>query len=156
MGMIGLTISGPVFGHHAEQATGIHNEVAGMVSKISSGIVFVETSTSTRTIPLKKAERMGLYDPRMGDKVFLYVNENNVIMDVHKAGDPIHGHNLISGNLEYMDPMWEEVQISTPEGTKRFDVDALTSSKLSVFEEGSPVTLELDESNVMIDIRRGH
>jgi len=28
--------------------------------------------------------------------------------------------------------------------------------KLSVFEEGMPITLELDEANVVIDIHRGH
>ena len=47
-----------------------------------------------------------------------------------------------------------EIQLSTPEGFERFDVDALAGSKLSVFQEGVPVTVELDADNVMIDIQR--
>ena len=35
------------------------------------------------------------------------------------------------------------------------DVDALAGNKLSVFQEGQPVTLELDADNVMVDIYRG-
>lgn len=52
--------------------------------------------------------------------------------------------------------MWEEVQVSTPDSMKRFDVDSLTGSKLSVFEDGTSVTLKLNEPNVMVDIRHGH
>ncbi|MEO8325192.1 MAG: hypothetical protein ABI618_05035 [Nitrospirota bacterium] len=71
-------------------------------------------------------------------------------------GNPLPGHQFINGALQYVHPFWENVQVSTPEGIKQFDVDALAGSKLSVFKEGDPVTLELDEDNVMIDIRRGH
>jgi hypothetical protein len=34
-------------------------------------------------------------------------------------------------------------------------VDALAGSKLSTLQEGTPVTVELDADNVMIDIYRG-
>jgi len=71
-----------------------------------------------------------------------------------RKGGLIHGHGLDTNALEYVDPMWEEIHVSTPEGMKRFDVYSMTGNKLSVFEEGDPVTLELDEANVMIDIRR--
>ncbi len=45
-----------------------------------------------------------------------------------------------------------EIQLSMSEGCERFDVDALTGSKLFVLQEGVPVTVELDADNVMIDI----
>ena len=48
-----------------------------------------------------------------------------------------------------------EIKLSTPEGSESFTVDTLAGSKLSVFEEGMPITLELDEANVVIDIHRG-
>ena len=47
-----------------------------------------------------------------------------------------------------------EIQLSMPEGFERFDVDALAGSKLFVFQEGVPVTVELDADNVMIDIHQ--
>lgn len=47
-----------------------------------------------------------------------------------------------------------EIQLSMPEGFERYDVDALASGKLFVFQEGVPVTVELDADNVMIDIHQ--
>jgi hypothetical protein len=44
------------------------------------------------------------------------------------------------------------IQLSTPEGPANFDVDPLAGSKLSVLQEGTPVTIELDVDNVMVDI----
>jgi hypothetical protein len=146
----------PALSDHSDQIAGIqHRNFEGVVTKIESGILFIKTATSTRTITQRKADRMGLHEAQMGDTVILFINENNVVIDVHKKGGLIHGHGLVTGTLEYVDPMWKEIQVSTPEGMKRFDVDSMTGSKLSVFEEGAPVTLELDEANVMIDIRRG-
>ena len=76
------------------------------------------------------------------------------LLDVTAAGRAFADHRMIVGTIHYADPYWNEIQISTPEGFERFDVDALAGSKLSVYQEGAPVTLELDADNVMIDIHR--
>jgi hypothetical protein len=143
------------FGDHAGDSAGMHKEISGVVTKIKGGIIFVETPNAVRTISPNKGDRMGLHDVQIGDQVMLVIDTGNVLIDVHKVGDPIHGHQVVTGTLQYVDPFWGEVQVSTPEGIKQFDVDSLAGSKLSVFEEGNPVTLELDEANVMIDIWRG-
>lgn len=142
-------------GHHAGESAGMHKELSGVVTKIEGGIIFVKTPNALRTISPNKGDRMGLHDVQIGDQVLLVVDTGNVLIDVHKVGNPIHGHQMVTGTLHYADPFWKEIQVSTPEGIKQFDVDTLAGSKLSVFEEGNPVTLELDEANVMIDIRRG-
>ena len=67
----------------------------------------------------------------------------------------MNNHKVVAGRIHYADPFWGEIQISTPEGFERFEVDALAGSKLSVFQEGMPVTIELDSDNVMIDIQSG-
>lgn len=154
-GVVFLLLSSPAFGHHAGESAGIHKELSSVVTRIEGGIIFVKTPNAMRTISPNKGDRMGLHDVQIGDQVLLVIDTGNVLIDVHKVGNPIHGHQVVSGTLHYADPFWKEVQVSTPEGIERFDVDSLAGSKLSVFEEGNPVTLELDEDNFMIDIRRG-
>jgi hypothetical protein len=95
-----------------------------------------------------------LHEAKKGDTVLMLVDSGNVLLDVTAAGRAFADHRMIVGTIHYADPYWNEIQISTPEGFERFDVDALAGSKLSVFQEGAPVTLELDADNVMIDIHR--
>jgi hypothetical protein len=87
-----------------------------------------------------------------GDAVVLWVDAGNVPLDVHRKDAPPGEHRIIPGSLNYADPYWTEIKLSTPEGTSTFDVDALAGSKLSVFQEGAAVAVELDADNVMIDI----
>jgi len=101
-----------------------------------------------------KAERLGLHDAKVGDKLTLVTDEGNVLVDAHRTGTPGQGHRIIAGDLGYADQFWGEIKLSTPEGFDRFEVDSLAGSKLSVLQEGTPVEVELDEANVVIDIHR--
>jgi hypothetical protein len=143
-------------GQADEVMRGGHHGFGGVISKIESGMLFVKApdNLQMRTISPNKADRVGLHDARMGDTVLMLVDSGNVLLDVTIAGRPFSDHRTIVGTLHYADPYWSEIQLSTPEGFERFDVDALAGSKLSVFQEGVPVTVELDADNVMIDIHR--
>ncbi len=140
----------PVVGQNA------HYGQSGVITKIRSGMLFVSTDTSLqpRTISPNKADRVGLYEAKVGDVVNLLVDSGNVLIDVATTSRPFPDHRFIAGTLRYADPYWGEVQLSTPEGSTQFEVDALAGSKLSTFQEGTPVTIELDPDNVMIDIYR--
>jgi hypothetical protein len=133
-----------------------HHGFGGVISKIESGMLFVKTpdNLQMRTISPNKADRVGLNEARTGDTVLMLLDSGNVLLDVTRAGRGFADYRLIVGTLHYADPNWSEIQLSTPEGFERFDVDALAGSKLSVFQEGVPVTVELDADNVMIDIHR--
>lgn len=133
-----------------------HTTLTGIISKIQSGVVFVKIPVGLRprTISPAKTDRVGLHEARVGEAVTLWVDEGNVLVDAHKAGLPFAGHRILTGNLRYVDQYWEELRLSTPEGVEGFEVDALAGSKLSVFREGTPVMVELDEDNVVIDIHR--
>ena len=118
--------------------------------------MFVKTpyGLQLRTISPNKADRVGLHDARVGDEVWLLVDSGNVLLDAARpGGEHFANHKVVAGRIHYADPFWGEIQISTPEGFERFEVDALAGSKLSVFQEGMPVTIELDSDNVMIDIQ---
>jgi len=142
--------------HADEMLMGGHHGLSGVISKIESGVLFVKTPNNLqpRTISPNKADRVGLHEARAGDALLMLVDSGNILLDVTKAGQPFADHRMIAGTLHYADPYWNEIQISTPEGFERFDVDALAGSKLSIYQEGVPVTVELDADNFMIDIHR--
>lgn len=133
---------------------GGHYEFSGVIYKIQSGLLFVKTDTGLRPrwISQNRAERAGLHDAKIGDAVNMMVDSGNQVIDTALAGRPFGEHRFFAGTLHYADPYWSEIQISTPAGFERFDVDTLAGSKLSVFQEGTPVTVELDADNVMVDI----
>jgi hypothetical protein len=154
--MMVAAIPAAAVGQADEIMRGAHHGFGGVISKIESGMLFVKApdNLQMRTISPNKADRVGLHDARMGDTVLMLVDSGNVLLDVTMAGRAFSDHRTIVGTLHYADPYWSEIQLSTPEGFERFDVDALAGSKLSVFQEGAPVTVELDADNVMIDIQR--
>jgi hypothetical protein len=137
-------------------AIGVHHGLSGVITKIRSGMLFVKTphSLQYRAISPNKADRVGLHHAKTGEPVVMLVDAGNVLLDVAGADRALIDHRIVAGTLHYADPYWGEIQLSTPEGFERFEVDALAGSKLSVFQEGNPVAIELDADNMMIDIHR--
>ena len=131
-----------------------HYGFSGVITKIRSGMLFVQTENSLRprVISPAKADRVGLHDAKVGESVNILVDSGNVLMDASRTDQFFPDHQFIAGRLGYADPYWGEVQLSTPDGPKHFDVDPLAGNKLSVLQEGTPVTVELDADNVMVDI----
>lgn len=136
---------------------GAHYGFSGVISKIESGMLFIRTDTSLqpRAVSPNKADRVGLHEAKIGDTVNLLVDSGNVLIDVSATDRFFPDHQFVAGTVQYADPYWHEVQLSTPEGTTTFEVDSLAGNKLSVIPDGAPVTLELDADNVIIDIHRG-
>ena len=136
---------------------GGHYGFSGVVSRIESGMLFIRTDTSLqpRAISPNKADRVGLHKAKIGDTVNLLVDSGNVLIDVSATDRFFPDHQFVAGTVRYADPYWHEIQLSTPEGTTTFEVDPLAGNKLSVLQDGTPVTLELDADNVMVDIHRG-
>ncbi len=135
-----------------------HKEISTVVEKIVSGLVYFNPAAGLRhrAISVKKAERMGLYEAKPGDEVILTVDESNVLIDLHKKGLQPAGHRLVVGKLNYVDPFWEVVELSTPQGKENFAVDTMAGSKLSVLAKGKLVRAELDEDNMVVDIHPTH
>ncbi|MDR4473531.1 MAG: hypothetical protein MRJ92_13110 [Nitrospira sp.] len=52
----------------------------------------------------------------MGEEVYIQVNENNAVIDVHRKGDRAHTHRFVTGNLAYASPDRKEIKVWTPEG----------------------------------------
>lgn len=125
-----------------------HMKVSGVVSKIQSGLVHVKTSWGSMTFSLPGSDKL-----KVGEEVEMQVNENNAVIDVHRKGEPAHSHRYVSGALTYTAADRREIKLWTPEGEKTFDVQA-GRSKLASMEEGTQVTIELNEAGHVIDIHR--
>ena len=134
-------------GKSGKKAT--HMKVSGVVSKVQSGLVTVKTPWGSMTIASAVTPK-GL---EVGEEVEMQVNENNAVIDIHRKGDKGHAHRFVTGNLSYTSKDKKEIKLWTPEGEKTFDVQT-GRSKLSAFEEGAPVTVELNEAGKVIDIHK--
>lgn len=130
--------------------------LTGVVSKIHSGMLFVKppVGLQARAISPRRVERVGLHNAKIGDRVNLWVDSGNILIDARADGLPAPDHRVIAGRLTYSDAFWSEIKISTPDGTESFEVDSLAGSKFSTFAEGMPVEIELDADNVVIDVYR--
>lgn len=156
VGLITVLVGAGSLSMAGESTMGVHYGLSGVITKIRSGVLFVKSAASLqfRTISPNKADRVGLHEAKTGEAVVMLVDSGNVLMDVVSADRSFPDHRIIAGTLRYADPYWGEIQLSTPEGFERFEVDALAGSKLSVFQTGTPVAVELDADNMMIDIYR--
>ncbi|CUS32550.1 hypothetical protein [Candidatus Nitrospira nitrificans] len=123
-------------------------KVSGVVSKVQSGLIHVKTSWGSMTFSLPGSEKL-----KVGEEVEMQVNENNAVIDVHRKGEPAHFHRYVTGDLVYTSSDRREIKLWTPEGEKSFDVQA-GRSKLAQFQEGAPVTIELNEEGKLIDIHK--
>lgn len=145
-----LILSALGFADEGEQhRKGTHMKVSGVVSKVQSGLVTVKTPWGTMTF----TSATGPQKLEVGEEVEMQVNENNAVIDVHRKGAPAHFHRYVTGNFTYTAPDRKEIKLWTPEGEKTFDVQS-GRSKMSTLEEGTPVTIELNEAGKVIDIHR--
>ena len=124
-------------------------KVNGVVSKVESGLTTVKTSWGSMTI----ASSTGPQKLEVGEEVEMTVNEGNIVIDVHRKGEPAHGHRYITGNLVYVGKMKREIKLWTPEGEKVFPLERL-EVKAGGIEEGASVTVELNEAGAVIDLQR--
>jgi hypothetical protein len=138
----------------SEAAPRTHQHLLTTVEKVGSGLVWFKpvAGMEHRAVSLHKAERMGLYEPKVGDEVYLVIDESNELIDLHKKGQEPAGHHLMIGKLTYADPFWEFVEISNADGKQTFAMDEGTGSKLSVRKKGELVRVELNEDNEVVDI----
>ena len=127
---------------------GFRIKLEGVVADIRSGLVFVQTpggrySVMTKTVP---------YDVTVGDKLTLWVSSDNVAVDHHAKGKE-GVHRFITGKLTHVSGDLKEITLMTPEGKRIFTVQH-GDSKLSGMKEGTPITIELNETGNVIEIRK--
>ena len=145
----GFADKGGAHGPGGTHSKGTHMKVNGTVSAIQGDLITVKTSWGHMKIASSTAPK----NLEVGEEVEMQVNENNAVIDVHRKGDPSHSHRFVSGKLAYASTDRREIKLWTPEGEKKFDVQT-GRSQLSGIDEGTPITIELNETGKVIDIHR--
>ncbi len=125
-----------------------HMKISGVVSKVQAGLVTVRTPTGHFTVGLKAINAVC----KVGDRVTMYVNEGNTVIDIHKGDNP-SPHRFIVGTLTYVADDHKEILMWTPDGEKRFAVTA-SRSKFSTIKEGTPIMVELNDTGNIIDVHQ--
>jgi hypothetical protein len=116
----------------------------GTVRKIEDGMIFIQTPVVEYEVPTTIAP--GSTAP--GDEITLWVNENDVVLNYHQAGDASH-RRFVTGQLKYTDMARSHIELWTPEGKRSFSLVHL--SKAGGLREGHPITLEVSEAGAVLD-----
>ncbi|UVT19386.1 MAG: hypothetical protein H8K03_16555 [Nitrospira sp.] len=148
---IGLAWGGSVAGQTEPPA---HQQLTTTIEKIQSGLMYFKSTERLghREVSIHKAERMGLSQAKVGDEVILVIDDNNLLIDLHRKDVPAAGHHSIAGKLSYADRLWEVIEINTAGRKQTFAVDESAGSRLAVLKEGQLVQVELNEDNIVVDI----
>lgn len=131
-----------------------HKKVEGEVTDVKSGLTTVKTSTGTTyTLSENAALRHGHGTYKVGDKVTLWVNEGNLVMDAHPKGQAGKAHRFVSGKLLSLDNAKSQIRLSTSQGEKSYKLKP-ESRMFTDIAVGSPVTVELNEQGEVIDLHK--
>ena len=131
-----------------------HKKVEGVVTDVKSGFITVKTPAgATLTLSENQAVRHGHSVPKVGDKMMLWVNEGNLVIDAHPKGEAANAHRYISGKLASIDNDKSQMTLSTSGGVKSFKLKR-ESRMFTDIAVGTPVTIELNEAGEVIDLHK--
>lgn len=116
----------------------------GTVRKIENGMIFIKTPVVEYEVPATVAPG----DTAPGDEMTLWVNENDVVLNYHRAGESSY-RRFVTGTLRYSDKARTHVRLWTPEGAKTFPIAQIR--KAGDLREGRPITVELSEAGAVLD-----
>jgi hypothetical protein len=129
----------------------------GTVEEVRSDQARINTGEGQpRFIPMNVRKNKGLLDLKKGDQVEITVNDQNLLVDVHKAGESSH-HRVIQGQLaEPLDTGHDKAVIRTKAGKEESHlVRPVARSKVASIPVGADVTFLIDELDKIVDVTMG-
>ncbi len=129
-----------------------HIQASGVVTQVSKTGITLKTPAASVTLNLNATERSGLTLVKVGDELTVWINEDNIVVDVHETGHQ-REHRLITGKVAYSDPAKSQMKLWTPEGVQTFPIK-LEEARLQNIPEGTKVTVEIDEQGRLMDIHK--
>lgn len=109
-----------------------------------------------RFVPMNVRKAKGLQDLKKGDLVEVTVNDQNLLVDVHKAGESTH-HRVVRGQLaEPVDTGHDKAVICTTNGKEESHlVRPVARSKVASMPVGADVIFLIDELDKIVDVTMG-
>jgi hypothetical protein len=134
-----------------------HRIVTGTVEAVIGDLVKVNTGELLpRFLSAKEATEKGLPPLKKGDQIQVAINDQNLVVDYHLAGQELW-HRILRGQLAQPLPVGQEwAVIRTDRGKEEaFSVRPLARSKLSAIPVNAPAVFLTDEANKIIDATFG-
>ncbi|MEO8339750.1 MAG: hypothetical protein ABI604_08515 [Nitrospirota bacterium] len=126
----------------------------GTVEEVRSDQARIHTDEmQPRFVPMNVRKAKGLEDLKRGDLVEVTVNDQNLLVDVHKVGETSH-HHVVQGQLaEPLDTGHDKAVIRTAEGkeTSHF-IRPVARSKVASIPVGADVAFLIDELDKIVDV----
>jgi len=126
----------------------------GTVEEIRSEQAKINTGEGQpRYIPMNVRKDKGLPELKIGDLVEMTVNDQNQLVDVHKAGEASH-HRVVRGQLaEPMPTGHDKAVIRTTDGKEESHlIRPVAKSKVASIPVGADVIFLIDELDKIVDV----
>ncbi|BCA55708.1 exported protein of unknown function [Nitrospira sp. KM1] len=127
--------------------------VVGTVTAVASEQIKVDIGElQPRFVPVKPSEEKR-FTVQPGDELILTLNEQNLVVDYHLAGERSGGHSVLRGSIAQHLPVGHDrVVIKTTEGREdSFEIRPASRSKLASIPVGVQGVFLLDETNKIVD-----
>ncbi len=145
-------------GHDHPQLLPGDRVLLGTVVEVRSDQARIDTGeVEPRYIPMGVRKAKGLPDLKPGDRIELTVNDQNLLVDVHKAGEAGH-HRVVRGQLAGpMETGHDKVVIRTTQGKEESHfVRPVARSKVASVPVGVDAVFLLDELDKVVDVTYGN
>ena len=129
----------------------------GTVEEIRSDQAKVDIGEGQpRYIPMNVRKDKGLPELKIGDLVEITVNDQNLLVDVHKAGEASH-HRVVRGQLAGPMPTGhDKAVIRTTDGKEESHlIRPVAKSKVASIPVGADVIFLIDELDKIVDVTMG-
>ncbi len=128
---------------------GAKMKLAGTVLRVKAGFAFVETPVGILVL----GKKSGFQNPRAGQEVMVWMNEDHLVIDVKQKEDSSPSERYITSKVVYASEDRTEIRLWTPEGEKTLPLPA-RKKKRSAFRPGTPVTVQLNGNGEVIAVRK--
>jgi hypothetical protein len=134
-----------------------HLFVSGVVQSITDDAVMLKTDIGTvREFSLKQVNREKIKGVKVGSRLELEIDENNMIIDISRATPGavkrLEKVRTVEGTITQFDPVRKMVTLDLGKGTdKTYKVKDAAATRLLDVNTGAQVTLQLDPINRMVE-----
>jgi hypothetical protein len=129
----------------------------GIVVEIRSDLAKIDLGEEQfRYVPMKDRTAKGLTDLKKGALVEITVNDQNLIVDVHKVGEASHHHVVRGQPAGPLPPGHDAAAIRTHDGQEASHViQPVVKSKVASIPVGADAVFLLDEVDKVADVTLG-
>ena len=135
--------------------------VSGIVDRVDDHTIHIRTDEGpVQSYSFSKRNRDDVHAFNEGDRVVVERDWGNRIVDIFPAtvllSSQAYGYRTIKGKVETFSPSDERLTLKTRGGeTETFVVRGPALRKMNSIKDGSRVTVEVDDANNVVDVRRG-